>query len=88
MATVTKSLYDRMIADRPLKFNAEEVAYRDSVEEEKEAYCHSCIHFFTRKVDGHNTCEIFRPDEDKSVDENYVCDFFSKDGENFPLLEE
>lgn len=87
MATVSKDLYERMIADRPLKFSAKEVNYRDSVEESEEAYCHSCVHFFTRKIDGHNTCEIFRPKDDESVDPNYVCDFFSPDGEEFPLLD-
>ena len=85
MATVTKSLYDRMIADRPLKFNAEEVAYREA---DAESTCGECIHFYTREVDRHHTCEIFRPDNDKSVDAAYVCDFFSNDGEDFPLLSE
>jgi hypothetical protein len=85
MATVSKSLYDRMIADRPLKFDADEVAYREA---EGESSCSQCVHFFTREADKHHTCEIFRPDEDKSVNPNFVCDFFSKDGEEFPLLDE
>jgi hypothetical protein len=85
MATVTKSLYDRMIADRPLKFDAEEVAYRESDGKE---ICATCIHFFTRSVDNHHTCEIYRPDSDTSVDSQYVCDFHSTDGEHFPLLTE
>ena len=85
MATVTKSLYDRMIADRPLKFNAEEVAYREA---DAESTCGQCIHFFQRVVDSHGTCEIFRPQDDAPVDANYVCDFFSEDGEDFPLLSE
>lgn len=84
MATVTKSLYDRMIENRPLKFDAEEVSYREADEEER---CGKCMHFYSRKVDGHNVCEIFRPKEDESVDPDYVCDFFSEDGEVFPLLD-
>jgi hypothetical protein len=85
MATVTKSLYDRMIADRPLKFDADEVNYREA---DSESSCGKCIHLFSRIVDSHNTCEIFRPADDASVDKNFVCDFFSKDGEEFPLLDD
>ena len=87
MATVTKSLYDRMIADRPLKFNEEEVNYRKA-RFDSDDICENCVHFFTREVDQHHTCEIFRPDDDESVDAAYVCDFFSKDGETFNLLRE
>jgi hypothetical protein len=74
-----------MIADRPLKFAEEEVNYRDSTED---ALCGKCVHFFTREVDKHHTCEIFRPKDDASIEPNYVCDFFSADGEEFPLLDD
>ena len=95
MATVSKSLYDRMISDRPLKFDAEEVNYTEAVNystysflQNDDPCCKKCIHFFTREVDGHHTCEIFRPDEDASVEPEYVCDFFSSDGSEFPLYRE
>ena len=81
--TVSKDLYDRIIADRPFKLNAEEVNYRKS---EGEELCESCNHFFLRNIDNHATCEIFRPANDEPVEFNYVCDFFSTDGEEFPLL--
>ena len=72
MATVSKESYERLLRDRPYKFDEEEVNYRDG---EGEDVCATCIHFFTRKVDGYSTCEIFRPSDDSPVDPDYVCDF-------------
>jgi hypothetical protein len=92
MATVSKNLYDRLIANRPFKLSAEEVSYEEAKKRSKYSFlqkddprCETCIHFFTRKVDGHNTCEIFRPEDDESVEPEYVCDFHSIDGKEFPL---
>lgn len=81
---MSKSLYDRLIEDRPFKLDEQEVNYRDAEGEEK---CMNCIHFFNRNVDEFHTCEIFRPKDDASVNPKYVCDFFSVDGIEFPLLE-
>lgn len=83
MATATKAMYDRLMQDRPFKFSGIEVDYRDA---EDEKHCGDCVHFYERKIDSHHTCEIFRPDDDESVDPAYVCDFFSADGGIFPLL--
>lgn len=87
MATVSKALYDRLLENRPFKFSAEEVNYRDAEGEER---CENCVHFYTRKVDGFNVCEIFRDDEtdEKGIDTVYACDFHTADGKTFPLLEE
>jgi len=84
---IDMELYQRLIENRPFKFGAEDVNYQDG---EGEHRCATCIHFFTRKVDGFHTCEIFRPSEDgeESVIENYRCDFWSDDGEDFPYQKE
>jgi hypothetical protein len=81
---VSKALYDRLIEDRPFKLAESEVNYRLAQGEE---CCENCIHFYTRQVDKFHTCEIFRPKDERSVVPEYVCDFFSADGEEFPLLE-
>lgn len=83
--TVSKDLYERLIENRPLKLSEEEVNYREAEGEEK---CKACSHFFTREVDKFHTCEIFRPEPERSVETNHVCDFFTNDGDKFPLLEE
>ncbi len=85
MATVSKEAYNRLTENRPYKFDAKEVNYRDADGDEK---CAGCLHFYTRKVDGFHTCEIFRPADDSSVDPAYVCDFHSVNGTDFPLLDE
>jgi len=82
---ITKDLYFRIVENRPFKFSAEEVNYRDG---EGEEICRTCQHFFERVIDKFHTCEIFRPKDDASVEAEYVCDFHTVDGEEFPLLEE
>lgn len=83
MATVSKESYLRLIENRPYKFDEDEVSYRDAKSEEA---CQNCIHFFERVTDKFHTCEIFRPTDDSPVDQDYVCDFHTVDGEEFPLL--
>jgi hypothetical protein len=79
--------YTKLLADRPAKFDDSEVDYRESQGKEK---CGRCIHLFSRKLDGFNVCEVFRNDEidNDGIDPEYVCDFFTRDGEVFPLLKE
>lgn len=91
--TVGMYTYLRVIDNRQFKLAPEEVNYRKT-EDEKES-CAKCLHFFTRKIDGWAVCEILRdeketkgePDE-KPIDPEYVCDFFTKDGTKFPLLDD
>lgn len=85
MATVSKDAYDRLIENRPFKFSADEVAYRPG---DKEHQCKGCAHLFSRVVNEYNVCEIFRPSDDESVIANYVCDFWTDDTEEHPLLPE
>lgn len=79
--------YEELLSDRPEKFSQEEVNYREAEGEEK---CKLCFHFFTQGGgDRRTVCEIFRPSgEDESVNPGYVCDFFTKDSKEYPLLEE
>jgi hypothetical protein len=83
---VSKDAYLRLIENRPYKFDAEEVNYREAEGDES---CGDCQHFYTRKVDGYNVCEVFRDVTKKGenpIDPEKVCDFFTEDGEEFPLL--
>jgi hypothetical protein len=75
--------YERLLGDRPAKFDADDVEYREAEGPER---CSRCIHFFQSK--DRATCEIFRPDDDQDVDANWVCQFYSFDGEEYPLLGE
>lgn len=79
--------YTKLLADRPAKFDEKEVNYRESTEKEK---CGRCFHLFSRRLDKFKVCEIFRNDEvdEDGINPNYVCDFFTRDGESFPLLQE
>jgi len=85
MPEVTKDAYLRVVENRPFKFSDDEVGYTPG---EGDHVCSRCIHFFTRNVDSFHTCEIFRPDDDDAVLAAYRCDFWTDDGEEFPLLEE
>jgi hypothetical protein len=87
MANHTIADYNHLIDDRPEKWLPDSVHYRPSDGEEK---CRRCLHFYTRKLDGFGVCELIRDadtDED-GVDGDNVCDFYTQDGENFPLLED
>lgn len=83
MPLVTLNAYRRIIENRPYKFNEDEVNYGEATNED---VCKTCVHFFERVVDEFHTCEIFRPTDDSSVEPNYVCDFHTADGEEFPFL--
>jgi hypothetical protein len=81
MVSITE--YQSLLEDRPEKFTPEDVEYRDS--DLMTQRCVRCVHFFQRSVDQFSTCEIMRPEKDESVDPDYVCNFFTKNGEQFPL---
>ena len=76
--------YKKLIEERPRKFSAEEVDYRDGAEE-LPCVCSRCIHFFERARDKFAVCEVMRPTGEESVDQFYTCDMYSPDGEKFPL---
>lgn len=80
---MTKDSYLRLIENRPYKFDEDEVNYKP---EHSGLACETCVHFFERVTDKFHTCEIFRPSDDSAVDPEYVCDFHTTDGEEFPLL--
>lgn len=84
---ITKADYDDMMADRPEKFTPEEVGYRKAPRG-SEYRCENCMHFYMRQVDRFHTCEIFRSPEvdERGVDLKYLCDWWTKDGEDFPLV--
>jgi hypothetical protein len=75
--------YEALMADRPEKFDPEDVNYREADSRQR---CWNCLHFYMRRIDEFGVCEIMRPQDDGSVEPDYVCDYFTKDGETFPLL--
>lgn len=86
MSTVTKDSYLRLIANRPYKFAAEEVDYREAEGQER---CENCLHFYQRRIDDYGVCEIFRDgegDDEESIEPTWVCSFHTTNGANFPLL--
>lgn len=92
MPLITLDAYKRLIANRPFKFSAEEVAYHEAkldAQGEGEEFCANCLHFYTRKLDGYAVCEIFRDgegDDEEPIKPDWVCAFHTTDGETFPLL--
>jgi hypothetical protein len=77
--------YEQLLEDRPQKFTADQVNYREAEGEEK---CRRCIHFFTQGGgERRNVCEVFRPDNE-DVDPDFVCDFVTQDGKKYPLQKE
>ena len=79
----TKKNYDSLMESAVEKFTPEDVNYRDS---EDKHQCRNCVHFLVRKVDQFGICEVVRPPDDEPIDEDYVCSFWTRDGEKFPLL--
>lgn len=86
---ISFELYDRLLQDRPFKFAAEDVNYTDSTDE---YHCKGCVHFYTRKIDGWSVCEILRDvqsdDDEKPIDPEWRCDFWTSNGTAFPYLDE
>ena len=75
--------YYNLIDDRPAKFTADEVGFRKAA---TTAMCASCIHWYRSAGGEHDVCEIMRP-ENEQVPYDWVCRFWTSDGEKFPLLE-
>jgi hypothetical protein len=75
--------YQDLLADRPTKFGPEEVDYEEASGPER---CRRCIHFFENLVRPASTCEIVRLEGDKDIKADWVCKFWTADGEEFPLL--
>ena len=86
----TREEYEALVNDHPEKFYASQVNFErgaDRADREDGRCCGNCFHFYRGMV--HNVCEIFRPaDGYDSVDPLDICDFWSSDGEIFPLLRE
>ena len=81
--TATKLEYEEIMDDRPRKLALSDVEYRPAQDRYR---CDACLHFFERHIDNYATCEIFRPADESSILPEYVCNFFTPDGTNFPLL--
>jgi hypothetical protein len=78
----TLSDYKAIIEDRPKKLDASDVDYREG---EGDEICGNCIHFYRRVVDEYGVCELLRLADEESIERSYTCDFFSRNGEEFPL---
>lgn len=88
MPRASKEQYLKLMEDRPEKWAPEDVDYRRAGKEEP--HCSKCIHMYKRVTDGFAVCELIRDDEiDRNgIDPVWTCDFYSPDGEEFPLLGE
>jgi hypothetical protein len=75
--------YNELLNEKMEKFSPEQVDYRDAVGKER---CGRCIHYFERKIDRYGICELVRLEDEDPVSPDYTCDFWTPDGENFPLL--
>lgn len=80
--------YLKILHDRPPKFDAKQVDYRDTSvgEFDRRMDCQACVHFYKSTATGRTVCEIFRPDKDADVEYTWTCDFYTPDGVRFPLL--
>lgn len=77
--------YEKMLADRPEKFTAEQVGYRKADEVGKQ--CGQCIHLYKEVVgDQRTVCEILRLDPEDSINPEFVCMFTSRDGVEYPYV--
>jgi hypothetical protein len=75
--------YEELLSDRPEKFTAEQVNYRKAEDPGQE--CEHCIHFYEQVAGEKRTvCEILRLEPEASIDPEFVCDFQSRDGKEYP----
>lgn len=75
--------YEKLLKDRPKKFNGERVKYREAEDAGKE--CEHCVHFYEQVADAKRTvCEILRPEPEAPINPEWVCDFFTRDGVDYP----
>jgi hypothetical protein len=83
---VSFSEYEKMLADRPTKFSQEQVNYRKA--EDVGKACQYCIHFYQQVAGEKRTvCEILRLEPEGPIDPEWVCDFTSRDGKEYPYQE-
>jgi hypothetical protein len=82
----TLSSYRHLLADRPDKFSAQEVAFTMPNRNNTDYYCKECRHWFDSPGAHRSVCEIYRPASDESVPPKGKCMFWTRTGERFPLL--
>ncbi len=83
---ITITEYEKLVADRPQKFSAEQVGYKDHTPRGQNEICSSCLHFYRGEVAERTVCEIFRPEGGKDVEALGFCLFWTLEGKRFPLL--
>lgn len=85
---VSLEKYFDVLDDRPYKFTAKQVGYKEAPEG-SQMRCASCLHFFRRAIDDFSVCEIFRDEETDAdgVKPHWRCGFWTVDGQVHPLLE-
>lgn len=82
----TLEQYYTMMDRRPDKFTPEQVQFQ----KDADGYpCCACVHWFWNPLTGSMVCEVMRPDsEDEIVPADWTCQFFTRDYETFPKMEE
>lgn len=76
--------YNKLVENRPYKWSAEDVNYREA---EGRHRCARCLHFYERRIDHFGVCELFRSDDtdEEGVQPNFTCDWYTTNGKSFPL---
>lgn len=84
---VTFEQYQQVVADRPKKFTAEEVGFEPASSGAER--CQGCWHWYQGPKAGRQICEIFvGQGEERQVNPEAVCKFWTADGAAFALLEQ
>lgn len=85
--TATKDDYLKLLDDRPVKFDAQQVGY-EAAPEGSQMRCAACRHYYHRAIDGFAVCEVFRSDEtdQEGVKPDWRCMFWNVDG-SLPLYD-
>ena len=89
MSLVSTKEVERLLDDRPAKFNGDEVGY-EAAPEGSAIRCASCHHLYRRATDGFGVCELFRDEQtdQEGINPGFRCAFWSSDGAVRPLLPE
>lgn len=80
--------YLRLIADHPVKFTAEQVAFDPLRGARLGMPCRECIHWFLNPRRSETVCEIFRHADAHNVEAPGNCRFWTPDGKVFPMLDQ
>lgn len=84
---VTPQQVAKMVADRPKKFTAEQVAFIPQSDNPSQT-CGGCYHWYQSNIARRAVCEIYAPaTEDRKVPAEATCAYWTVDGVTYPRIE-